>query len=106
VQINPKYCVLFDVGTIPRADALVRLYVELEDDPRVGGACGEIAVRDARPWHLLDSSQAFEYLISHTLDKPAESVAGFIGVLPGELLDHSATCSRPMPLHRVPLRAG
>lgn len=58
---------LLDVGTVPRKDAIVRMYAELEDDPRCGGACGEIAVRDARPWHLLDSAQAFEYLVSHNI---------------------------------------
>jgi len=98
VQLNPKYTCLLDVGTVPARDALVRIYVEMEDDPQIGGAAGEIAVRDARPWHLLDSAQTFEYLISHTLDKPAESQIGYISVLPGAFSVYRWVAIRGEPL--------
>ena len=26
-------------------------------------------MRNARPWHLLDAAQAYEYVINHALDK-------------------------------------
>ncbi|RYE83890.1 MAG: hypothetical protein EOO65_03190 [Methanosarcinales archaeon] len=65
VQVNPKYTLLFDVGTVPHKNAIVRMYIGMEDDPQIGGACGEISVRNARPWHFLDAAQAFEYKISH-----------------------------------------
>lgn len=37
--------------------------------PATRHVCSEITVRNARPWHLLDAAQAFEYKISHCLDK-------------------------------------
>jgi chitin synthase len=55
----------------------------MEDDPQLGGSCGEIMVRNARPWHFLDAAQAFEYKINHALDKSSEALFGYISVLPG-----------------------
>jgi cellulose synthase/poly-beta-1,6-N-acetylglucosamine synthase-like glycosyltransferase len=83
VQVNPKYTMLMDCGTVPRKDSMVKIYQHLEQNPQVGGTCGEIAVRDPRPFNLLDGAQTFEYLLSSVLDKPAESFAGCISVLPG-----------------------
>ncbi len=36
-QLNPKYCVLIDVGTEPAPTAVTKLYVAMEDDPQCGG---------------------------------------------------------------------
>jgi len=36
-QLNPKYLVLIDVGTIPKRKALLHLYRCMEEDPNVGG---------------------------------------------------------------------
>lgn len=54
----------------------------------VGGACGEICVDTGRGCSLLlksplAASQNFEYKMSNILDKPLESVFGYISVLPG-----------------------
>ena len=68
-QLNPKYTVLLDVGTVPHRNALTQMYIGCEEDPQIGGACGEIAVRNMRPWNYLDSIQAFEYITNHCLDK-------------------------------------
>ena len=82
-QLNPKYTLLFDVGTVPRPRALTSLYRAMEADPDCGGCCGEILVRNMRPRVLLDATQAFEYAMSHILDKTTESLFGYIPVLPG-----------------------
>ena len=74
---------LVDIGTVPRAEAIVNLYVGCEEDPQIGGCCGEIAVRNFRPWVFLDAIQNFEYIINHVLDKSMESMFGMIPVLPG-----------------------
>lgn len=54
----------------------------------VGGACGEICVDTGKGCSLLlksplAASQNFEYKMSNILDKPLESVFGYISVLPG-----------------------
>jgi cellulose synthase/poly-beta-1,6-N-acetylglucosamine synthase-like glycosyltransferase len=56
--------------------------------PNVGGACGEICVDTGKACSQilkspLAASQNFEYKISNILDKPLESVFGYISVLPG-----------------------
>ncbi|CAG8514246.1 17820_t:CDS:2 [Dentiscutata erythropus] len=56
-------------------------------DQHIGGACGEIKVDLGYKYrNLLNpliTSQNFEYKISNILDKPSESVFGYISVLPG-----------------------
>lgn len=81
--LNPKYCCLLDVGTCPKKAAIGRLYYTLEENPQVGGCAGEIRVRDPRLLQVLESSQHFDYKVSHLLDKTMESVFGYISVLPG-----------------------
>lgn len=75
----------------------------MEDDPNVGGCCGEhrwgeigqcILMHDRAGLGQIDtigsvhanpyiSAQHFEYVMATVLDKSMESVFGFISVLPG-----------------------
>jgi chitin synthase len=86
-QLNPNVCILLDVGTKPTGNSLYPLWKTFDKHKKVGGACGEIAVDIGKMgWRLynpLVASQNFEYKMSNILDKPLESVMGFIGVLPG-----------------------
>ncbi len=53
-QLNPEFITLLDVGTRVGADlnvdkqpmptALIQLYNEMEENPQIGGCCGEILV--------------------------------------------------------------
>ena len=95
-------CVLLDVGTRPGNTSIYKLWKAFDVNSSVAGACGEIAVYKGPRWELLlnplgealvihlregiiDSppvaAQNFEYKISGILDKPTESMFGYISVL-------------------------
>ncbi|CAG8644476.1 4306_t:CDS:2, partial [Scutellospora calospora] len=85
--LDPKICILIDVGTKPGTNSIYNLWETFNSHPKVAGACGEIVVMKGRAWHKLIkpivSAQYFEYKISNILDKPLEHVLGYITVLPG-----------------------
>ncbi|KAH6576952.1 hypothetical protein BASA60_004295 [Batrachochytrium salamandrivorans] len=86
--IFPEVTMLLDVGTKPSAVSFYHLYRAFERDPRIGGACGEIAAElGPSCGNLLNplvATQNFEYKMSNILDKPLESVFGYISALPAE----------------------
>lgn len=82
-QINPKFTVLLDVGTLPEPTAIMKLYRCMEEQPDVAGCCGELTVRDWSILKGLQCAQVFEYAASHYMDKGMEGFFGFISVLPG-----------------------
>ncbi|KAI9297160.1 glycosyltransferase family 2 protein [Neoconidiobolus thromboides FSU 785] len=85
--INPNVCVLIDVGTKPSGTSIYHLWKAFDRNPNLGGACGEIYAELGKGWHKLlnplIATQNFEYKMSNILDKPLESVFGYISVLPG-----------------------
>ncbi|TPX60588.1 chitin synthase [Powellomyces hirtus] len=85
--LDPEVTFLLDVGTVPSKESFYHLYRAFERTPNVGGACGEIKAELGSGWkNLLNplvATQNFEYKMSNILDKPLESVFGYISVLPG-----------------------
>lgn len=85
--LQPKVCILLDAGTQPAHDSIYHLWKAFDQNSRIGGACGEIRAGLGKGGNKLINplvaSQNFEYKMSNILDKPMESVFGFITVLPG-----------------------
>jgi chitin synthase len=85
--LNPKICILIDVGTKPTSTSLYHLWKVFDNNKNVGGACGEIYAElgkgCSKLFNPLVAAQNFEYKMSNILDKPLESCFGYIAVLPG-----------------------
>ena len=85
-HLEPTYCFQMDVGTVPTEQALHSLMRAFQQDSQVGAAASSIMPpQPSRIADLLQCWQYFSFANSMLLDWPAENVAGYLSVVPGQL---------------------
>ncbi|KAF0538224.1 glycosyltransferase family 2 protein [Gigaspora margarita] len=83
--LNPKICILIKAGVKPGDKSIYNLWKAFLK-PHIAGACGKlVAMKDQTLIKLLNpivGAQIFEHEISNILDRPSESIFGYIQILP------------------------
>lgn len=85
--LNPEVIISIDAGTKPQPKSILALWQAFYNDGDLGGASGEVHAMLGRGGkrlrNILVAAQNFEYKVNTMLDKPLESVFGYLTVLPG-----------------------
>ena len=84
--VTPAYCFQMDVGTVPTSTSFTHLLQAFQEHASVGAVAASILPQS--PVHAFDVLAAWQYVSfanASFLEWPAENMAGFLSVVPGQL---------------------
>jgi cellulose synthase/poly-beta-1,6-N-acetylglucosamine synthase-like glycosyltransferase len=84
-EIQPKYCIQLDAGTAPCEESVYKLWKYMEDHKNTGALASRVETAiPSSPFNILLSWQFGDFLYQKILDWPAELLAGYLTVIPGQ----------------------